>query len=51
MDDEDTESGEGSDEDESKNWDCESVLSTLSNVSNRPGKIGRIHAVKKPAAI
>jgi len=50
MDDEDTESGEGSDEDESKNWDCESVLSTLSNVSNRPGKIGRIHAVKKPAA-
>lgn len=46
---EETESGEES-EDESKTWDCESVLSTLSNVSNRPGKIGRIKVVKKPVA-
>lgn len=45
---EETESG-GESEDESKNWDCETILSTLSNVSNRPGKIGKIKVVKKPA--
>jgi len=40
---------EASEEDESKNWDCETVLSTLSNLSNRPGRITRItKAVKKP---
>jgi protein LTV1 len=44
----DTSEGE-SEEDESKNWDCESILSTLSNVSNRPGKIGKIKVIKKPA--
>lgn len=44
----DPETSEGeSEEDESKNWDCETVLSTLSNVSNRPGKIGKIKLVKK----
>jgi len=49
-DDENAETSEGeSDEDESKNWDCESILSTLSNVSNRPGKIGKIKIIKKPA--
>merc|ERR1711937_325716 len=42
----DTSEGE-SEEDESKNWDCESILSTLSNVSNRPGKIGKIKVIKK----
>lgn len=48
--DEDAETTEGeSEEDESKNWDCETVLSTLSNLSNRPGKIERIKIVKKPA--
>lgn len=31
-----------SEEDESRFWDCETVLSTLSNVSNRPGKINKI---------
>mmetsp|Transcript_43172 Transcript_43172/g.68247 ORF Transcript_43172/g.68247 Transcript_43172/m.68247 type:complete len:480 (+) Transcript_43172:63-1502(+) len=47
--DEDAETTEGeSEEDESKNWDCETVLSTLSNLSNRPGKIERIKKVKKP---
>lgn len=45
----DTSEGE-SEEDESKNWDCETVLSTLSNVSNRPGKIGKIKLVKKATA-
>merc|ERR1719454_1804706 len=45
----DAETSEGeSDEEESKNWDCESILSTLSNVSNRPGKIGKIKIIKKP---
>merc|ERR1719440_1858346 len=49
--DEDAETSEGeSEEDESKNWDCESILSTLSNVSNRPGKIGKIKVIRKPAA-
>mmetsp|Transcript_10225 Transcript_10225/g.23050 ORF Transcript_10225/g.23050 Transcript_10225/m.23050 type:complete len:474 (-) Transcript_10225:222-1643(-) len=47
-DEKDTSSGEES-EDESKTWDCETVLSTLSNLSNRPGKIGRIKVLKKPA--
>lgn len=42
-----TESGEES-EDESRTWDCESVLSTLSNVSNRPGRIGKLQIIKKP---
>jgi len=28
--------------DDSHLWDCETVLSTLSNISNRPGKIGKI---------
>merc|ERR1719401_2980195 len=46
---EDTSSGEESD-DESRTWDCETVLSTLSNVSNHPGKIGKIKVVKKPGA-
>ena len=44
----------------SKTWDCETVLSTLSNLSNRPGdrfdvlsvhlggKIGKVKIVKKP---
>jgi len=45
-DEEDTSSGDDS-EDESRTWDCETVLSTLSNLSNRPGKIGRIKVVKK----
>jgi len=45
----DTSAGD-SQEDESKNWDCESILSTLSNVSNRPGKIVKIPKVKKAAA-
>jgi len=49
-DDEETASGEDDDEDESRQWDCETVLSTLSNLSNRPGKIGRIKVLKKPAA-
>jgi len=43
--DEDTSEGE-TNEDESKNWDCETVLSTLSNVSNRPGKINKIKSSK-----
>lgn len=44
----DPETSEGeSEEDESKNWDCETVLSTLSNISNRPGKISKIKLVKK----
>merc|ERR1719161_499256 len=46
----DTSEGE-SEEDESKNWDCETILSTLSNVSNRPGKIGKIKLVKKPKEV
>jgi len=47
----DTVCSEGdSEEDESKNWDCESILSTLSNVSNRPGKISKIKLLKKPPA-
>jgi len=46
--DDETSSGEES-EDESRTWDCETVLSTLSNLSNRPGKIGRINVVKKKA--
>jgi len=33
-------------DDESKKWDCETVLSTLSNLTNRPGKIGRIKLEK-----
>jgi len=46
--DEDPETSEGEpEEDESANWDCETVLSTLSNVSNRPGKISKIKLVKK----
>ena len=47
---EETESGDESD-DESKTWDCETVLSTLSNVSNRPGKIGKVKIIKKPPAL
>lgn len=47
----DAETSDGDTEDqtnsESKNWDCETVLSTLSNVSNRPGKINKIKLVKK----
>mmetsp|Transcript_4714 Transcript_4714/g.11187 ORF Transcript_4714/g.11187 Transcript_4714/m.11187 type:complete len:491 (+) Transcript_4714:115-1587(+) len=43
----DTSLGDDS-EDESRNWDCETVLSTLSNVSNRPGKIGKLKLIKKP---
>lgn len=39
-----------SEPDDSRQWDCESVLSTLSNTSNRPGRIGRIQVVKKPQA-
>merc|ERR1712139_182454 len=47
-DEEDAATSEGeSEEDDSKNWDCESILSTLSNVSNRPGKIGKIKVIKK----
>jgi len=45
----DTSEGE-SDKDESANWDCETVLSTLSNVSNRPGKINKIKLAKAKAA-
>lgn len=45
--DDETSLGDESDEDESKDWDCETILSTLSNVSNRPGKIDRIKIVKK----
>jgi len=45
----DTSEGE-SEEDKSKDWDCETVLSTLSNVSNRPGKINKIKVVKPKAA-
>jgi len=38
--------------DESRDEDCETVLSTLSNISNRPGKIGRIKiAVPKKKAM
>jgi len=49
-DDADAETSEGETEEESsKNWDCETVLSTLSNLSNRPGKINKIKLVKKPA--
>jgi len=44
----DTNISSDSEEDESKNWDCETVLSTLSNLSNRPGKINKIKRVKKP---
>lgn len=49
-DDETTVRSNSDDEDESRNWDCETVLSTLSNVSNRPGKIGKIKVatVSKP---
>jgi protein LTV1 len=43
--DEETSEGE-SETDDSKNWDCETVLSTLSNVSNRPGKINKIKLAK-----
>lgn len=46
-DEEETSSGED-DTDDSRQWDCESVLSTLSNLSNRPGKIGKIKVVGKP---
>lgn len=45
-----TESGESS-EDETKDCDCETVLTTLSNLSNRPGKIGKIKVIKKPAPL
>merc|ERR1712070_373470 len=48
VEDEDADTSEGeSEEDDSKNWDCESILSTLSNVSNRPGRIGKIKVIKK----
>eukprot|EP00927_Polykrikos_kofoidii_P074417 TRINITY_DN70406_c0_g1_i1.p1 TRINITY_DN70406_c0_g1~~TRINITY_DN70406_c0_g1_i1.p1 ORF type:complete len:472 (-),score=158.97 TRINITY_DN70406_c0_g1_i1:59-1474(-) len=33
--------------DDSRQWDCETVLSTLSNLSNRPGKIGKIKIIGK----
>lgn len=46
-DEEETSSGEDC-QDESETWDCETVLSTLSNLSNRPGKIGRIKVVNRP---
>merc|ERR1712137_732045 len=34
--------------DESSKWDCESVLSLNSNISNRPGKIGNLKLLVKP---
>jgi len=44
----DADTSEGdSEEDESKNWDCETVLSTLSNLSNRPGKIEKLKKLIK----
>jgi len=44
----DSETDEGEEDgDESKNWDCETVLSTLSNLSNRPAKIDKFK-IKKP---
>lgn len=46
---EEDETSSGESEDESRTWDCESVLSTLSNVSNRPSKIGKVKLIKKPA--
>jgi len=33
---------------ESRDWDCESVLSMNSNLSNRPGRIATIRVAKKP---
>lgn len=45
--DDETSSGE-EETDDSRLWDCESVLSTLSNLSNRPGKISKIKVVGKP---
>jgi len=35
-------------EGEDRTWDCESVLSFNSNLSNRPGKIATIRLAKKP---
>lgn len=37
----DTSSGEEEDTDESRHWDCETFLSGLSNLSNRPAKIDK----------
>jgi len=37
-------------EESSKNWDCETVLSTLSNLSNRPGKIEKLKKLIKKSA-
>jgi protein LTV1 len=45
--DEETLSGD-EETDDSRLWDCESVLSTLSNISNRPGRIGKIKLIGKP---
>lgn len=43
-----TESDESSDEDE-KNWDCQTILSTYTNTDNHPGiiKSNRVVKVKK----
>ncbi|EER11934.1 conserved hypothetical protein [Perkinsus marinus ATCC 50983] len=35
----------------SDDWDCESVLSTLTNNTNHPGKINRPTRIRKPAMI
>ncbi|CAE8599496.1 unnamed protein product [Polarella glacialis] len=48
---EDIEESSSESEGEDRTWDCDTVLSTLSNVSNRPGKIGRIKAIKKPPTL
>eukprot|EP00812_Abedinium_dasypus_P008926 NODE_2651_length_898_cov_38.423488.p2 GENE.NODE_2651_length_898_cov_38.423488~~NODE_2651_length_898_cov_38.423488.p2 ORF type:complete len:281 (-),score=125.73 NODE_2651_length_898_cov_38.423488:55-843(-) len=48
-----TESGDSETEEPSKLWDCETVLTTLSNASNHPGKIERIKVgvKKKPKPV
>jgi hypothetical protein len=39
---------EEADEDEQEKWDCESVLTTLTNTDNHPGVIKTIKKVVKP---
>jgi hypothetical protein len=39
---------EEEDEDEQEKWDCESVLTTLTNTDNHPGVIKTIKKVVKP---